>query len=510
MKKYILIVAAFFTAGISGCKKNYLDLEVNPNTPSITTPALTLAAALNASTGIIVNDYQQYGVWDGYWTTSGNYVPNQGINQYQFTNSSFQQDWIDWYANLTNYNVLEGVSTKSGAAEYEAIAKIMKAYGFSHLVDNYNDVPYSQAFQGTSVLLPVYDKGPAIYTDLFKQLDAAIALLKPIAENSTVAPAVTGDIMFNGAANPAQAWIMFANTLKLRMAIRVSAVSGFTASTIMATTAAAADVPGSDTNFLGENIEGDVNPGYSDVGGKQNPFYANYGLDPTGNLAGGATYYRAGAYCVNTLIRFNDPRAPYYYTLVPTSSSDATPRVHGNVFGDVSSTNLTSTYTSSQGPGLSQSAAQNSVLLSGYESLFLQAEAVQKGYLTAGGTTPQALYEAAITTSFLDLGLTAAQASAYYSQTPAIANVNWSASTPENAIITQKWLSLNSYFNFEAWNEYRRTGIPALPSSIDPAAISPTLPTRLPYPLTELETNPGNLAKEGTINPFKDKIFWAK
>src|SRR5437588_1287556 len=101
MKKYILIVAAFFTAGISGCKKDYLSLENNPNTPSATTPQLTLAAALNGTASIITG-YNYYGVWAGYWTTSGNYVPNSTINQFQFTPTSFQGDWTAWYLNLTN------------------------------------------------------------------------------------------------------------------------------------------------------------------------------------------------------------------------------------------------------------------------------------------------------------------------------------------------------------------------------------------------------------------------
>ena len=47
MKKYISIIAVLFTIGISGCKKDYLSLEANPNSPSTTTPGLTLAAALN-------------------------------------------------------------------------------------------------------------------------------------------------------------------------------------------------------------------------------------------------------------------------------------------------------------------------------------------------------------------------------------------------------------------------------------------------------------------------------
>ncbi|MBS1526945.1 MAG: SusD/RagB family nutrient-binding outer membrane lipoprotein, partial [Bacteroidetes bacterium] len=178
MKKYISIIAAFFMAGVSGCKKDYLSLETNPNTPSVTTPALSLSAALNASAAIVAGDYTEYGVWAGYWTTSGNYVPNQTINQYQITNTSFQGDWNDWYSNLTNYDNLQQIAAKDPTqAYYQAIAMIMKAYGFSHLVDNYNDVPYTQAFQLSKITFPVYDKGPAIYTDLFKQLDAAIALI---------------------------------------------------------------------------------------------------------------------------------------------------------------------------------------------------------------------------------------------------------------------------------------------------------------------------------------------
>jgi len=505
MKKYILIIAAFFMAGISGCKKNYLDLETNPNTPSVTTPGLTLAAALNSSAAIIVNDYSQYGVWDGYWTTSGNYVPNPNINQYQFTNAAFDGDWTDWYLNLTNYNILQGISAKSGATNYEAIAMIMKAYGFSHLVDQYNDVPYTQAFQGTAVLLPVYDKGPAIYADLFKQLDAAIALINKGGSTSTPG---ADDIVFGG---DMTGWVKFANSLKLRMAMRVSGLpggaspaAGFSPKALLATTVTAADVAGTETNFFGENIEAGANPGYSNVGGKQNPYYGTYGYDPTGNPSPNNVYFRANAYCVGVLNSFTDPRVSQYYTLVPTSNTDATPRVHGNVFGDVSINNLTNSFNSATGPGLTQSASQNAILFSGAESLFLQAEAVQDGFLTGDA---QSLYEGGITAAFGAVGLTAAQAATYYGQN--INNVGWAASSNKySAILIQKWISLNGYFNFEAWNEFRRTNYPALPSSIDPAAINPTLPTRLPYPLIELETNPGNLAKEGTINPFTSHIFW--
>lgn len=490
MKKYILIIAAFFTAGMFGCKKDYLSLEVNPNQPSVATPALILSAALNTSAAIVAGSYNQYGVWAGYWTTSGNYVPNQSVNQYQFTNTSFNGDWGSWYANLTNYNnIIAAAGTDASQNNFKAIAMIMKAYGFQHLVDNYNDVPYSQAFQPSTIIYPAYDKGKDIYEDLGKQLDAAIALIQ---SSSSAANPGTSDIVFGG---DMSGWIKFANSLKLRLAMRVSTTSASDPLVADLTTT-------SSLGYLDGSTEAAANPGYTNTNGKQNWFWADFGFDASNNPVFGNVYYRANAFSVTMLESFNDPRLTQLYTEVVTSSSDPTLRVHGNVFGDPGV--LSNTYTSAIGPGLLQSPSQNMILFSGAESLFLQAEAVQDGKLSGDA---QSLYEAGITASFEELGLTDADAQTYYSQN--IKNVGWTASTnKEQAIITQKWIALNSYFPFEAWNEYRRTGYPNVPSSIDPSAISTTLPTRIYYPLSELTTNSANLAKEGTIDPFHSKIFW--
>jgi hypothetical protein len=489
MKKYFLILAAFFAAGISGCKKDYLSLETNPNTPSATTPQLTLAAALNATAANISTQYSYYGVWAGYWTTSGNYVPNSTVNQYQFTPTSFQGDWTSWYANLTNFNALQVLASKDPAlANYQAIAMIMKAYGFEVLVDNYNDVPYSQAFQPSTIVFPVYDKGIDIYHDLGKQLDAAIAL---IGKSGTATIPGADDIVYGG---KMAAWAAFANTLKLKLAIRVSTKTPSDPLVAdLASTASAGYIDGA------TNPEAIVNPGYSNQSGKQNPFYATYGYDATGNPVFGQVYYRANAFCVNMLNNFNDPRVNQLYLPVPSTGV-----VRGNVFGDPNV--KSNSFTSAIGLGLEASASQGEPIFSAAESLFLQAEAANNGFITGDAQT---LYQAGITASFTDLGLTAAQAATYYGQ--AINNVGWTSSpNKEQAIITQKWISLNGFFNFEGYNEYRRTGYPALPSSIDPAAISQTLPTRIPYPQSELNTNAGNLSKEGAINYFSSKIFWAQ
>jgi len=354
-------------------------------------------------------------------------------------------------------------------------------------------VPYTQAFQPSTILFPAYDKGIDIYHDLGTQLDAAIALM---GKAGAVVPG-PDDIVYGG---DMTAWAAFANTLKLKLAIRVYGVAP--ADPLVADLASTADKG---------YIDGDAhpaavaNPGYSNSAGKQNPFYAAYGFDPTGNPVFGNVYYRANTFSVNMLNNFNDPRLGQLYSTVPTSATDATLRVHGNVFGDPGV--LSNSYTSAVGPGLLQSPSQGASLFGAPESLFLQAEAANDGI--GGFTGASTLYEAGITASFVDLGLTEDDAATYYGQ--AVNNVSWASSTnKEQAIITQKWIALNGWFPFEGFNEYRRTGFPVLPSSIDPAAISSTLPTRIGYPNSELNTNSANLAKEGTISFFTSKIFWAK
>ena len=542
MKKYILIVATLFTAGISSCKKDYLSQEVNPNAPSVTTPQLTLAAALNTSANIVASDYQGQGVWAGYFTTSGNYVPNTVLNQFNLTTADLNGDWGSWYGNLTNYNLLQNIAAKDPSlANFQAIAIIMKAYGFQHLVDEYNDVPYSQAFQSATNLFPAYDKGQAIYEDLGKQLDNAIKIIQ--GATGAISPG-SSDIVFGGNMT---GWLKFANSLKLRLAIRIS--SKFPSDPLVSDLASTESI-----GYLDGNLDAEANPGYSDVSGKQNFFYSAFGVDANNNPGGNEVYYRAPAFEVNTLQSYNDPRV--FSLFAPVSNDWPAVVIRGNTFGDPLA--KANPLTSSIGPGLAQSSSQNSVLFSGAESLFLQAEAVVQGYLVSGSAglstgntangaaarTAQAFYEGGVVASFI-----ASQAGGTYapvpadgsgnpitaSQTPttpnfvwtpptaatsaalaqtylqqAVANVGWAASVPLTAIYTQKWIALTGLFPFEAWNEQRRTGIPAIPTSVDPNKVNPIPPYRVLYPTSELTTNATNLGKEGTINVFSSKIFWAK
>jgi len=195
----------------------------------------------------------------------------------------------------------------------------------------------------------------------------------------------------------------------------------------------------------------------------------------------------------------NDPRDSAYYATVSGA-------INALQLGNPA--NASNAVSSPFGPGILKSPSQPQPIFSSYESLFLQAEAVARGWIQGSAS---ALYNAAVTASFNAVN---AQGAAAYLAQPSVAYPTGGTLNQQvQAIITQKYISLNGYFCFEGYNEFRRTGYPVLPqnpASQDPAAVSQTLPTRIPYPLSELNTNPTNLALQGNINIFTSKIFWAK
>ncbi|MFI5159889.1 MAG: SusD/RagB family nutrient-binding outer membrane lipoprotein [Sphingobacteriales bacterium] len=487
MKKYISIITVIaLVAGLGSCKKSYLDLEANPNSPSQSTPQLVLAGALVTAPAITVGYVNPYDVWSGYLSWNGGVVPPSTLFEYTFTNGTYGGFWTGLYSNATNFNNLINMSKAPALANFQAIGMIMKVWDFEQLVDNYGDVPYSQAFQPSTILFPKYDKAVDIYADLPKQLDAAIAL----AGTGTVNPGAS-DPMFAGDMSK---WKQVANTLKLRLAIRESNISGGTP--YIANLAA----PG--TAYL--DADATINPGYANAVGQQNPFYGNFGKDPNGNAAGNSNVFRANAFSVKFLKDNNDTLrlARIFSLVVPVGAPVGTPAsvYYGNVYGDA--INIKNTINvSGAGPGLAKSPTQSSLFISASESYLLQAEAVERGWLTGDAA---ALYKLGIEANFAYLGLTKAQADTYTTAHPLGSITD---------IIDQKYITfMNGYDSFEAFNDYRRLGIPALPSSVDPSALSDHLPTRLYYPSTEQTTNLNNYNAAGgnTMDPFSTKIFWAK
>jgi hypothetical protein len=375
---------------------------------------------------------------------------------------------------------------------------IMKAYIMHNLVDIWGNVPYTEAFStDKGILKPKYDDQKVIYEDLIVKLDAAIKLIQGLPSDATEIGAAN-DVMFSGNMG---LWAKFANTLKLRLLIHQSGMTGRD-TYIKAAIATTASV-----GYLGANEGAQVNPGFLNSDTKMNPFYETFYKADGGGQSDGVGYYSAGKDAVELLISNNDPRLGKFY--LPYSAA----LYAGNWLGQNPETHpaLIPSLTSKLGflkgdpTYMIGSATKASPIMTDFESLFLQAEAVERGYITGSGKT---LYNAAITQSFAYMGLSAAQATAFVSQEKGSVNYDL-APSKTNLIIIQKWVSLNGISPVEIWTDFRRSGQPStLHFTEDANKASATPPVRLLYPQREILYNNESVVAVGTIDPFTSKIFW--
>jgi len=251
----------------------------------------------------------------------------------------------------------------------------------------------------------------------------------------------------------------------------------------------------------GESVS--VNPGYSDAQYKQSPFYGNYGYTPTGNVA--APGYRGNDYIISILLSTSDPRISQYFDL-PQAGGNYTGALYGLPAG-----NPLGAQASYFGPGLARSAEQDQWIYPSFESMFLEAEAIARGWIPGDAQTA---LNNAITESFVWLGVPDAvnAAAAYINDNPDITDLSNAGATPDERdkfVVFQKYLSLVCIDPREAWADERRLHfLPAGYISVNPNRISNTLPLRLLYPQSEYTTNTENVEQEGTINQFTTKIFW--
>lgn len=487
MKQKIYSIFAATALLLSSCTGDYLNINDNPNDAVSATPELVLSAALNNTAGRL--GHNQIGnFFGGYWAPSGSYSGFIEERQFDYGATYGTGVWNSVYDNLQDYQyILDKAATQKWFA-VSGIAKVMTAYNYQILVDAYGNVPYSDALKGTTSIRPKYDDAQAIYDGLVKTLDAASTDLKVAISGDNPSPGAQ-DIVFKGDLNK---WRRFANTLRLRILIRQTNISGKDLKGEIA------KVVAEGAGFLkaGETVTS--TPGYLKTAGKQNPFWENYVQQASGSDAGTKQAYVSSAFFINTLQ--DDLKDPRLSRLAAKNNAGI---YVGVPLGDGNDSNLFPKR-SWFGPAIIKSFDQPMVLMTAAESFFLQSEAAQRTYTSAD---PKALYEAGVTEAFTASGLTAAEAITYLAK--AINNVSWASSTDKiEAIITQKWVAMFSLTGFEAWSEYRRTGFPRVPLATK--AIQAKAPARLFYPTSEISTNSENVAAQNVTSQFDNKIFWAK
>jgi Starch-binding associating with outer membrane len=557
MKRIInlLVIVIFIAFAFQSCKKSEFDINQNPNqaTDSTISYNVILPAAQAATARVITRQWGWLQNYLGYWARSGTYAPNVDEETYNLTTTFQVGIWNNLYDNAYDYQAIIIGSKKANADFYQGIARIMKAHNFHMLVDIYGNVPYSDALKGSRNITPKYDKGIDIYKDLLRQIDTAIALIKG-ASNSATGPNKTipdDDIMFGAtqfaagtASVPDQInamkirWVQFANTLKLRMLMHLcnggilspaATVPGFNIPGEFAIIAAEG------SGFMGTGLSAEVNPGYRKD--KPSPFFNSYVADAAGTATANSVYYKANSYAVdpNTgAYAYNgDAREGRLYKAGNKGFS-------GVAYGLPSSTTYAASELAGIGDGLTGGGTgytADAKVFTTTESLFLQAEAINRGFLPGGDA--KSMLAAAITESFVSLGSTSTAASSLIANNAGYPDVDYSASArvyagfpagtlPAGGLVTiieQKWYALNGIAPFEVWTDYRRVDFSSTKNhfrygisgehpfegptiSVYPSNTKTEIPIRLLYPQNEYNYNAVNVGAEGTINAFTSKIFW--
>jgi hypothetical protein len=494
LKKNFIISAVLAAMILAGCKKGFLDINTNPNQPteSLIEPDLTTAAQLNASARRNASGYDFLQRWMGYWSASGSYSRSTVEMSYNITNDFAAGLWDGFYYDASQFKAIQKKSNELGWTFYEGIAIIMQAHAAQNLVDIYNNVPYSTSLDLAGNIRPTYDNAEDVYKDVMAKLDEGLALIKAadINVNRNIS---TQDILFKGDKTK---WAKFVNTLKLRLLIHASQATTFNAATEIG------KINSEGSGFLGAGESASVQPGFTTD--KPNPWYSAHMFNNVG--AETDNYNRANNFVLNLMTTLADVRRNYFYRAPKNGGA-----LKGTDYGSDPITANSSDNTSAPGAGIGKSATMPMWILTSVESLFLQAEAKARGWLTGDA---QAAYEAAVKESFAWLGVTNADAEA----TAYLANPNvriaWPAAGSVNdkvaVVIWQKYFALNGIQANETWTDFRRLGIVQPPLSLAPERGSNPIPVRLLYPSSEYNYNTDNVEGQGSISQFTSTIFWDK
>ena len=210
---YFFTALVMLVAIVTGCKK-YLNVNKNVNSP---TPEKASVSLLLSSCERAISNNMALGT--GLGNTMSVYTHQMTGRVAADRYGSGSQGWDGIYTAIANLNVI----IKNGTAEtryaYAGIAKILKAYAFSILVDVYGDVPYSEFDQFPEIKQPKFDKGVDIYPQLFKLIDEGIADINNPALN--ISKPGSDDYIYKG---DLAKWKKAANTIKLKLYTQVRLV----------------------------------------------------------------------------------------------------------------------------------------------------------------------------------------------------------------------------------------------------------------------------------------------
>lgn len=465
------------------CDDGLTDLNVDPNNPpSVPASVLLPQAEADAVNRALGSNYNltMLGLW------SQSFAKIQYIDEdwYELRSTTIDSHWQGFYADpLMDLQRIINQGDSLGRANYVAIASILQQWTFQIITDTWGDVPYSEALQGAENARPKYDAQKDIYYGMLARLTAASAMIK--LDDSDLNNFGAEDEIYGG--DPAL-WRKFSNSLRLRMAMRISNVDPSKARTEFL----AALAPGAG-GVIEDNDE-NAALHYTGAVPSDNPIYAVF-------HEGGRYDQVISQTTVDSLMAVNDPRLFVYADPAPNGCAGG-----GDYCGYQNGTTTAEDFDalSPIGSAFRNDPTAPSVLMSYAEVLFLRAEAAEKGW--TGEDAPQ-LYEDAIRASMEQYGIDDADIDAYLAQP----EVQY-AGLP--SIYFQKWIALfgNGPEQFASWRRETVGGVHHPQLTPSPGAQVQKIPLRVFYPASEQSTNNENwsaaVAANGGATLYDKPVWW--
>lgn len=409
-----------------------------------------------------INQYQvSYNLsadsWSGFFGQNNNWYSGSNNTTYYLQDAWVASTYKNSYTELlSSWKTIRQESEKTGSTEMFALAQILKISAWHKTLETFGPIPYTHA--GEPALVIPFDSEQEAFNAIFADLTAAIEILTPRAEQG-VSIAADYDAVYGG---DTRKWVVYANSLMLRLAMRISYADETTAQKyarqalshefgVMASKSDEAQMSSGAGMVFRNNIEWLSNQ-YNEC--------------------------RMGSSMFSYLMGYEDPRLSSYFE---ASTSDyAVAAFDGKSYQAVPPGNASqqnATYTDFSKPNITSSTPTYWMRAS--EVYFLRAEAALKWGAEFGDA--KSLYEQGVATSFDENGISSSVEDYLASGlTPIAHNLRagfyyYSAAAPTTAtpefagnveqklekIMIQKWIAL--YPNgHEAWTEWRRTGYPKL------------------------------------------------
>lgn len=484
MKKLSIIKAIMLTGMfvlLNGCTTKFDELNVSPNSATVVPASNVLGRGILSITGTLFGERL-----DIYYAGSySGHLAAIGAGDYEYRVDINNSMWRGMYIGMTYLVDAANVATKENNQNIYAAALTMKAYAAQKTTDMWGKIPYTEAFQlqSKAVLYPKYDDQPVVYNAILAELKQAADIFKASPADA-IGP---GDLLFKGDVTK---WRKFCNSLRLRVAIRMSSIDPATATGVI-------------NEVLGDPVSYPVITANTD-----NAYMFFPGVTPDqeywyqrlGTTTGIYTdQYRTNDVLISTLKAYADPRLPVYartnkwgvyggYKFGPAQLSDTTN--NGNNVSGI-------------GTRFANDPKGFSPFMNCAEVSFIEAEAFQK--LGVSGNA-QTAYETGINLSLSENGISAPSISTYLTE-PEVA---WGSGLTTNLqkIYLQKWICLYKQ-SVEAWSEARRTDIPLMTNvSKNYASSHNRPPFRMAYADEEKSLNKNFPTSVGETDIFWGTQMW--